>query len=225
MTNSDADQQLIDVLEQALPQARQWLEYWERQEESLIWLPRPTPHMDEISVPIQAALASHPVFKDDINRFFGSKQLMRHPWWTSRPLLIQAVKTGPRAAVDWYYRVHSTRRASIRYVAEVFGLAIDGPVALSNGVMLVPLNQLPLSANTKHTQARFSGRPHTPLPEPMSIPIGAVLEISDVEASVQYEDGVSLHAPRSRTINRTIMVIHPDQECRSRCWQGMDRFC
>ena len=73
--------------------------------------------------------------------------------------------------------------------------------------MLVPLNQLPLSANTKNTQARFSGRPHPPLPEPMSIPIGAVLEISDVEASVQYEDGVSLHSPRSRTINRTIMAF------------------
>jgi hypothetical protein len=93
MTNSDADKQLIDVLEQALPQARRWLEYWERQEES---------------------------------------------------------------------------------------------------------------ANTKNFQARFSGRPHTPLPEPMSIPIGAVLEIPDVEASVKYEEGVS---SRSRTIHRTIMAF------------------
>jgi hypothetical protein len=93
--------------------ARRYFEHYANQERMGAWLPPPSPNIDELSLPIRAAMEAHSRFKDDANRFFGSKQLMRHPWYQSCNLLRIAVDRDSVAAVAWYHKVHSTERAKL----------------------------------------------------------------------------------------------------------------
>jgi hypothetical protein len=203
-----ADAALIAALSDVLEGARGCFEHYKRQEELGVWLPHPSPSIDELAKPIIAAMEAHPKFKENENRFFGSKQLMRHAFYQSRNLLKVAVDRGPLAAVAWYHKVHSAERADLRYVAEVYGLKVVNRVTLSNRVSLVPLEDLPPSDNAKAVKAQFE---ITPRRLPLSIlplPIGAILEIQDVPGySWENPNRDQTVPPRSDELERTLRAF------------------
>lgn len=61
-------------------------------------------------------------------------------------LLEEAAKrNSAAAAIDWASRVLSTTAASGLIVSPVWGVSVEGPVELGNGITLIPLNQVPQS--------------------------------------------------------------------------------
>jgi len=145
--NQQADEALVAAIDSVRETARQYFEHFNIQERAGVWLPHPSPNFNELALPVRAAMETHPTFKQADNRFFGSKQLMLHSSAQSRNLLKIAVEHDSTFAVAWYHRVHSTKRAKLRYVAEVYGLKVSEPVQLKNGIFLVPLEALPPSQN------------------------------------------------------------------------------
>ena len=92
-------------------------------------------------------MESHPKFGKELRRLFGPKRLFLNPQSQASRLLKIAVECGPSAAVAWCHKVYSTEQADLRYVSLVYGLHIEQPHTLSNGVSLMPLEDLPRSAN------------------------------------------------------------------------------
>ncbi|MGD0641240.1 MAG: hypothetical protein ABSC22_10875 [Roseiarcus sp.] len=200
---------LIEALHNALEAARQCFAHYDNQERLGVWLPHPSPNIDEISLPVRAAMETHPQFKEATSRFFGSKQLMLSPWYQSRNLLRVSVAHGPTTAVAWYRKVLSRERAALRYVAEVYGLKTDKKVVLKNGVSLVPLENLPASENARMVQAQFHFTPNN-LPLTMtSMPIGAVIETAEIPYHLSYEQSAidKVAPPRSDELERTIRAF------------------
>jgi hypothetical protein len=122
---------------------------------------------DDLMKPIIEAMESHPKFRNELTRCFGSKWLLLNPRSQADKLPKIAFERGPSAAVAWCRKVYSTERADLRYVSAVHGLQIAQPVKLSNGVSLMPLANLPPSANAEALQLQFQSSwpdPTTPWP-------------------------------------------------------------
>jgi Apea-like HEPN len=203
MTNEQEDDAaLIAALDSVREAAQRYFEHYKNQERLGVWLPQPSPNIEELTSPIIDAMRTHLRFKEDTNRFFGAKQLMRHPWYQSRNLLRIAVERDFVSAVAWYHKVHSTERAALRYVAEVYGLKIAETVRLKNGVSLVSLENLPLSGNAKAVQSQFQITPNKLPLNLTAMPIGAVLETPEVHYSSSYEESW-----RSDELERTIRAF------------------
>jgi hypothetical protein len=132
---------------------------------------------------------------------------MRHPWYQSRNLLKIAVDRDSASAVAWYHKVHSTERAALRYVAEVYGLKIAETVRLRNGVALVSLENLPPSGNAKAVQSQFQFTPNKLPRNVTTLAIGAVLETPEVHYSSSYEENGQTAPPRSDELERTIRAF------------------
>lgn len=205
MTEDVADATLIAALSDVLEGARRCFEHYKRQEELRVWLPGPSPSIEELAKPIIAAMGTHPKFKESKNRFFGAKPLMLQASYQSHNLLKVAVDRGPLAAVDWYHKIHSAEQANLRYVAEVYGLKVSTKVTLSNCVSLVPLEDLPPSDNAKSIRAKFEIRPG--IPPVLPIPIGALLEIRDVPSSCDNRNMGQITRPRSDELERTLRAF------------------
>lgn len=110
---------------------------------------------DDLMNPIIEAMESHPKFRNESTRCFGSKWLLLNPRLQAYNLHKIAFERGPSAAVAWCHKVYSTERADLRYVSEVYGLRVAEPFKLSNGVSLMPLEELPPSANAEAVQLQF----------------------------------------------------------------------
>jgi hypothetical protein len=205
MNYEQADAALIAVLDGMLEAARRCFDHYKVQEIQGVWLPRPSPDINELVIPIIAAMETHPEFKKAESRFFGSKQLMIQPHSQSRNLLKVAVERSPSAAIAWYRKVISTRQADLRYVAEVYGLDISQPVKLSNGVCLVALSDLPPSANARTIQSQFEITPRRLRLHALSIPIGALLEMQCVSSSTSWQ--IQTMPPRSEELERTVRAF------------------
>ena len=77
---------------------------------------------DDLMNPIIEAMESHPKFRNELTRCFGSKWLLLNPRSQAYNLPKIAFERGPSAAVAWCHKVYSTERADLRYVSEVYGL-------------------------------------------------------------------------------------------------------
>jgi hypothetical protein len=153
---------------------------------------------DDLMNPIIEAMESHPKFRNELTRCFGSKWLPLNPRSQAYRLPKIAFERGPSAAVAWCHKVYSTERADLRYVSAVHGLQIAQPVKLSNGVSLMPLANLPPSAKAEAVQLQFQSS----CPDP----IWATFEVLEVACS----EGISfsqMGSQRSDEIERTIRAF------------------
>lgn len=212
MTSGQQDDgALIAALDSVREAAQRCFEHYNNQERLGVWLPHPSPNIDELTLPVRAAMDTHPKFKEQNNRFFGSKQLMLQSWHQSRNLLKITAEHDSPFAVAWLHKVYATERAKLRYVAEVYGLKVSEPVDLKNGVVLVPLEGLPPSPNARAVQSQFQVTPNRASwpPNIMTIPIGAIIETPELAYSSSYDEQLvnRIAPPRSDDLERTIRAF------------------
>jgi len=173
------DDALIAVLETVAASARPYLAHQRREARAGRFLTGPEPDRTNHFMTVSRALQDHPEFQKATRRVFGGKQLNAFPQAIALPLVPVACDRGAALAVDWLRKVAHTERADVRYVAEVHGLAVDRPIYLSNGVRLIPLDQLPPSSNAFALMNQFVIRPgHFPLG--LSPPCIGILECLNV---------------------------------------------
>jgi hypothetical protein len=209
------DQSLIDLLMQLSLAAKPHFEHYAKNQhdfgikERAEWFAaQPSPQLFEnVRKSLQTALENHPVFGVSEGRFFGSKQLMIHPHYAAYNLLRVSLERGPAGAISWLCKVYSTNKADLRYVVEVHGLKLDKQIALSNGVRLVPLAQLPPSPQANGLIAQYDSFPSVPNARPMFPPIGAIFEVLDVCALTDFEESRRKLGPRSMELERTIRAF------------------
>jgi hypothetical protein len=211
------DEALIAGLERQREAAREWIAYYDAVREGRdVGRERPKPDISEVTAPIFAALAAHPVFGPGRNIFFAHKQLNLHPHWMPEPLLRMMLRSDARSAVAWLYRVFKIERADLRMVAAVHGLDVQQPVSLSNGVHLLPLTTEPDSTNFR----ALARRQYQEIRWTMDIawafpPTIAVFDMRDVAASTDPGEaandnalGAILDAARAFTlIDRAAPVV------------------
>ncbi len=154
---------------------------------------------DDLMKPIIEAMESHPKFRNELTRCFGSKWLPLNPRSQAYNLPKIAFERGPSAAVAWCHKVYSTERADLRYVSAVHGLHVAEPVKLSNGVSLMPFTKLPTSANAEAVQLQYWPDPTT------SQPIFATFEKREVVCSER--PSIDVTRQRSGEIERTIRAF------------------
>lgn len=132
-------------------------------------------------------LQTHPVFSKMPMRFFGQKQLTLGPQLAMNLIQVALDRSAPRA-VEWLHHLYLIEKTDVRFVAEVHGLEVGaGLFTLPNGIQLMPLQDLPPSANAQGIIEQY----HTialPTRMPMFQPIGATLVIPQVNASAQPAD-------------------------------------
>jgi hypothetical protein len=183
--NHQDDARLIAALDAALAQS-----------------PAPPVIGDDLMKPIIEAMELHPKFRNESTRCFGSKWLLLNPRSQANKLSEIAFERGPSAAVAWCHKVYSTERADLRYVSAVHGLQIAQPVKLSNGVSLMPLANLPPSANAEAVQLQFqSSWPDLTTPWP----IWATFEKPEDVCSER--PSIDVTGQRSDEIERTIRAF------------------
>lgn len=136
---------------------------------------------------VKAALEGHSEFNAPSFRCFDQKQLPLGVFEQSRNLVSIAFNRGPEGALSWLRKIHSTTTTDIRLVAEVYGLQIDEQRSLSNGVVIMPLKDLPPSPNADGLVAQFKTIP-LPSHRPMLTPVGATLLVSNVQASTKMNN-------------------------------------
>jgi len=208
----EADQSLIGLLSQISDDAKPLFEHYaanpydfeaRARAEWLAALPSPQ-KMDELRKPLQIALQNHPVFKVSEPRFFGAKQVMIDPWYAAYNLLKVSVDRGPAGAIDWLHKLYSTKRADLRYVVEVHGLRLGKQIALSNGVRLMPLEQLPPSPQARGLIAQTEAFPSFPYVLSMFSAIGATFEVHGTHSLREsgHEPG-----PRSSELEYTVRAF------------------
>src|SRR5580692_515839 len=96
-----SDVALITELERQRDFARQCFAHYARQEEQGVILERPSPDISEITRPLTAVLAAHPVFGPGRNIFFATKQLNLHPHYVPQGLLRMMLASDAPSAVAW----------------------------------------------------------------------------------------------------------------------------
>jgi hypothetical protein len=194
---------LIAALDSVRDAARNCFEHYDNQERLGTWLERPSPDIADVTKPVLAALGSHTRFVNGMSTFFGPKQLMLHPQYQAQNLLRLAVDRNAKDAVAWYHKIYSLDKADLRYVAEIYGLNVSNRITLSNGILLMPLEELPPSPNAQAVQAQFRPVPGGPN---ISFPfaIGATSQAYRVTRSLCLEEGAS---PRSDELERTIRAF------------------
>jgi hypothetical protein len=130
---------------------------------------------------------------------------MLAPHFQARNLIRIAVEKNSVEAVRWLHKVWSTEVTDLRYVAVVYGLKVTECVTIKNGVRLVPLAELPISANSiavkRQTQA-WPGPTHYLMA--MMFPIGAMLEVAQVTASGELDDRYKNSPVRSDVLEQTV---------------------
>jgi hypothetical protein len=174
------DTALIAALDAVRPKVQETIAHFAHQRTLGVWLEPPLTPWHELVSPVQTTMMAHPVFNQTPMRAFGPKQVIL----SCPPLAANAIEVaaerGSVEAVAWLYRLFAIRGStSIRYVAELYGLKLDERVRLSNGVTLVPLDELPSSENADAVKAQF-----VMLPGPqnfrMERAIGAYLECDNI---------------------------------------------
>ena len=157
---------------------------------------------DDLMKPIIEAMESHPKFRNELTRCFGSKWLLLNPRSQAYNLRKIAFERGPSAAVAWCHKVYSTEQADLRYVSLVYGLCVAETLILSNGVSLMPLANLPPSANAKEVQLQLrSTMPDITTP----LPIGATFEKPEDVCSER--PSIDVTGLRSDEIERAIRAF------------------
>jgi hypothetical protein len=210
----EEDQALIDLLTQISGEARPHFKHYAKHQYDFEararaeWLAaQPSPHkMEELRKPLQIALQNHPILRASESRFFGAKQVMIDPWYGAYNLLKVALDRGPTAAIAWLHKIYSTKQADLRYVVEIHGLRFGKQIALSNGVRLMPLEQLPPSPQARGLIAQYEAFPSFPYALPMFPAIGATFEVQGVHASADFVSGRE-PGPRSSELEHTIQAF------------------
>lgn len=157
--------------------------------------------LDSLYASVKTALGEHPDFSATPFRRFDQKQL---PLFDQhRTLISLAADRGPQSALAWLRKIHSVTTADIRYVAEVYGLQIGVKRSLPNGVVLMPLENLPPSPNASALIAQFETIPIVSH-RPMYPPNAATLVVPNVEASSQPSPNRSTYRD---TLERTIKAF------------------
>jgi hypothetical protein len=112
------------------------------------------------------------------------KPLHFSPPNATRLAINKAVQIGAAPAVDWLARVYTTEVAAIRYVAEVFGIIMDAPYTVANGVRFCQFEDVP---NSKMSQAYLEHHRNRRLSFFLhSRPVAAVYEDQSVSRSKNY---------------------------------------
>jgi Apea-like HEPN len=85
-----------------------------------------------------------------------------------------ALRNDAAEALAWYRRVLATERTKMRVVAEVYGLWLQERHKFSNGVMLLPVSELPDSPNSLALKQLMPLRPG------ILFPAAVIFELDDV---------------------------------------------
>jgi hypothetical protein len=193
--DQNEDQNLIDLLTRLAGDARRHFDHYPRlstgsspaeRAEHLVAQSR-LQEFEELRRAVQDEVQKHQFLGASESRFFGAKQLMVHPHYAAYHLLKEAVARRPSEAVAWLRKVYATCKADLRYVVEIHGLKLDNQIAVSNGVRLMPLAQLPPSPHAAALVAHYAAFPAVPTARPMFPPIVGTFEIFGVQRSGDYE--------------------------------------
>lgn len=185
-----SDEALITELDRQREFARECLAHYARQEELGVFLERPKPDIAEITRPLIAVLAAHPVFGPGRNIFFATKQLNLHPHYVPQGLLRMMLSSDAPSAVAWLHRLFEIDRADLRLVAAVHGIEVQQPVSLANGVRLMPFAATPDSPNFRMLGRRYQIQPLAMVDiASVMLPTIAVFDIGTVAATADHMAG------------------------------------
>jgi hypothetical protein len=185
----DHDQALAAQLARLVEPARAAFNHYFQQSRMGVRPEKPETDLRELIEEVRRALETHPTFNSWGSRFFGEKQLQLSPFAQAPNLLQYAADVGPTEAVDWLHRIYSCTSCDIRFVSEIYGLKTDQRIDFSNGTSLLPLHQLPPSANSAAIISQSTFRPGITPIEVLTgdTPIAATFMIQDVAGQENYE--------------------------------------
>ena len=153
----------------------------QRRIDAWVEVPAPDRHYMECALTkVRRLLECHPIFMVENCVAPGGAdgaQLLRTPTVSSYTLLSQAVEIGAEAAVKWLKRVYCTTDFSTYLNAEVHGLRLDQRMQFSNGMCLVPFDELPSSGNVNRLRSRYNIRPSNAMEMEQGPAVAATLKI------------------------------------------------
>lgn len=212
MRNPD-DQPLIDLLNRLATQARPHFEHaaefrddFSGREYSAWRSRQPSTDLQLMQKAVEEALQAHSLFGREQSRFFEDNQLVLSPFFQSFNVLKVSTERGPADAAAWLRKVWTTTCTDIRYVVEVHGVKLTKPERLSNGVTLVPLTELPDSAQARRFIAQ-NQRHFLPFARPFFPPVGAMLEVLRVQGSESRDPGTSGNGGRSEILEASVRAL------------------
>jgi len=153
---------------------------------------------DGVHAHLRSLTAEHSLFKQQGNTHFGAKLLHKNPSQAARLLINKAVQVGAASAVDWLTRVYTIKSAGIRYVTEAFGILMEAPYRLSNGVSFCAFRDIPPSKRAQLFNAHLRTEAPWFFSGPVT-PIAAVYEVAEMAASAKTPS-----SPRADPIEEAI---------------------
>jgi hypothetical protein len=156
----------------------------------------------DIAAQIRAAMDAHPDFAEQKSHFFLGKQLAFFNHHQAVNLLRVAVNLGGTRALEWYRRVLATTHTPMRIVAEVYGLSVKTAEQFSNGVKLLPFDELPDSTNSRAVK-QFYIRPGQGVPAATA----ATIEVGEVKADEDSEKGHARFLELSSVMRKTVTAF------------------
>ena len=151
----------------------------------------------DISQPLSVAMNAHPEFAEPFSKFFLGKQVGFFNNHQAINLLRVAASSGASEALALYRRVMTTEQTSLRIVAEVYGLWVQRAHTFSNGVTLLPVDELPDSPNSSLLKQ--------PMPVGRGIVFPAAVTIStEASADDDHEAGHARYLQIAEKMRKTI---------------------
>lgn len=187
----DAD--LVGLIDELRPAARLALqaEYESAKNAVKIW---------DVAKPLEQAMDAHPEFAAPSSKFYLGKQLAFFNHHQAVNLLRVALRLESPAALAWYRRVRASKSTSLRVVAEVYGLLVKDACRFSNGVTLLPVDELP---DSPYSAALQMPRPLGP---GLQFPAAIMLEV-DAAAEDDHKAGHERFLEISQAMRETITAL------------------
>ncbi|MCW1412557.1 hypothetical protein OLZ32_31160 [Rhizobium sp. 1AS11] len=127
------DQVVFDALVAAYPEARDDGNLFSRvaaDDESTVW------------GKLRMSLQAHKVFGKGRHVFAGAHQLQLHPVLVSEHLGRPLKRRGPEDTLRWLHEIYSVEEIVSRRCAELLGVKLDHEMKFSNGVRIVPFEDM-----------------------------------------------------------------------------------
>ena len=106
---------------------------------------------------VQTALEAHKVFGKGRQAFAGHHQLQLHPGMMLRNIGRSVNKRGVQGTLDWFYKAHRLEKFRSRKYSIMVGATVAEPVRFSNGVEMLPVEELRPSWHVDQVKAVYRG--------------------------------------------------------------------
>jgi hypothetical protein len=106
---------------------------------------------------VRTALEAHRVFGRGRHVFAGHHQLQLHPELMLSNIGKSVKKRGVQGTLDWLYKAHRTEKFLSRKYSVMVGVTVAEPVRFSNGVEMLPVEELRPSWHVDQVKAVYRG--------------------------------------------------------------------